>query len=212
MCASYGLDPRMGDYSDALDEQSLGLIDGIRKWSEQNAGTTLRPTGKNARNLNPIVRQIGSDRLLELAWWGYLVDGEPAKFPSINARSERLRDRPGGANRRVLVPATQWFELQKPSRDWYSFGTGKAFMMAAVAQRGIPSGGAEVTCYSIVMRPAAAGLEHIHDRMPVLLPTSFHGDWLDPTTKGSRELLEAALDASDTMTDRVSASRVTARP
>ena len=212
MCASYGLDPRIADYSDALDEESLSLADGIRAWAEQNAGTTLRPTGKNARNLNPIVRETVGGRLWEPAWWGYLVDGEPAKFPSINARSERLRDKPGGANRRVLVPATEWFEMQKPSRDWYSFGIGGAFMMAAVAQRGTPTGGDEVTCYSIVMRPAALGLEHIHDRMPVLLPTSFHSDWLDPSVSGSRELIEAALDASNTMTDRVSAALVAARP
>ena len=212
MCASYGLDPRMGDYSDALDEQSLGLADGIIQFAEQNEGKTLRPTGKNARNLNPIVRETDAGRVLEEAWWGYLVDGEPAKFPSINARSERLRDRPGGANRRVLVPATGWFEMQKPSRDWYSFGTGTPFMMAAVAQRGIPTGGEEVTCYSIVMRPAVDGLAHIHDRMPVLLPISFHADWLDPSVSGSRELIEAALDASNTMTGQVSASQVTKRP
>lgn len=212
MCASYGLDPRIAGYSDALDEQSLGLEEGIRDWANQNAGKTLRPTGKNARNLNPIVRETANGRVLEEAWWGYLVDGEPAKFPSINARSERLRDKPGGANRRVLVPATRWFELQKPSRHWYSFGTGGAFMMAAVAQRGIPTGGEEVTCYSIVMRPAADDLGHIHDRMPVLLPPSFHSDWLNPDAAGSRELIDASLDASTTLLNLVTAERVAALP
>ncbi len=46
---------------------------------------------------------------------GFLIDGRPSRFPSINTRSERLQDRPGGLRGRAIVPATRWFELQKPA-------------------------------------------------------------------------------------------------
>lgn len=157
MCASYGLDPRFTD-AELLAEADEAILEGLRSWAAENAGETLRPTGKNLRNLNPLVVASEGARVLEPAWWGYLVDGQPAKFPSINTRSERLQDRPGNARSRALVPATDWFEMQKPSRTWHEFGLepGALFGMAAVTQRGRTPDGESVTCYSIVMRPAPA--------------------------------------------------------
>lgn len=185
---------------------------------------TMRPSGIGLRNVNPIIRatengtesntdgatQFGVQ--LEAGWWGYLENGEPVKWPSINARSERLLERPGGANRRVLVPATGWYEMQKPSRDWYQFSAGRGFLMAGIMQRGTPRGGTELTCYSLVMRSAIPELHSIHDRMPIVLPPDFYEQWLDPGTKGSRELIEAALDASERMLPHVRADRVARSP
>lgn len=204
MCASYGLDPRFTD-AELLAEADDAVLDGLRSWAERNAGETLRPTGKNLRNLNPLVTADGDAAALEPAWWGFLVDGQPAKFPSINTRSERLQDRPGALRTRGLVPATGWYEMQKPDRVWHEFGLGRGvlFGMAAVTQRGRTPDGEWVTCYSIVMRPAPPHLANIHDRMPVLIPTPFAHDWLhgDP----GRELIDEALLAAAGLDERVAA-------
>ena len=206
MCASYGLDPRFTD-AELLTAADEAVLDGLRAWADENAGETVRPTGKNLRNLNPIVVQPDAAPILEPAWWGFLVGGEPSKFPSINTRSERLQDRPGGLKTRALVPATSWYEMKKPERVWHEFlvDDGALFGMAAVTQRGRTADGSWFTCYSIVMRPAPDGLADIHDRMPLLIPASLSHDWL--TAEPTREIIDEAIAASDEV-----AARVTARP
>ncbi|WP_091226348.1 SOS response-associated peptidase family protein [Microbacterium sp. 3J1] len=202
MCASYGLDPRFTD-TELLEAADEAVLDGLRGWAEENAGETLRPTGKNLRNLNPIVVQPEGTPTLEPAWWGFLVGGEPSKFPSINTRSERLQDRPGGLKTRALVPATRWYEMKKPERVWHEFlvDDGALFGMAAVTQRGRTADGTSFTCYSIVMRPAPEHLADIHDRMPLLIPASLSADWL--TAEPTREIIDEAIAASDEMAERV---------
>jgi putative SOS response-associated peptidase YedK len=206
MCASYGLDPRFTD-AELLEAADEEVLEGLRGWAEENAGETVRPTGKNLRNLNPIVVQPDTAPTLEPAWWGFLVGGDPSKFPSINTRSERLQDRPGGLKTRALVPATSWFEMKKPERVWHEFlvDDGALFGMAAVTQRGRTTDGAWFTCYSIVMRPAPDHLADIHDRMPLLVPASLSHDWL--TAAPTREIIDEAIAASDEI-----AARVLSRP
>lgn len=202
MCASYGLDPRFTD-AEFLAAADEAVLEGLRTWAEQNAGETVRPTGKNLRNLNPLVVQPEAAPVLEPAWWGFLVGGEPAKFPSINTRSERLQDKPGALKSRGIVPATSWFEMQKPSRQWHEFlvDDGALFGMAAVTQRGRTTDGATFTCYSIVMRPAPPHLAGVHDRMPVLIPAAFAQDWL--TADPGREVIDEALLAAAELDERV---------
>ncbi|MFD5226651.1 SOS response-associated peptidase family protein [Microbacterium sp. NPDC058342] len=204
MCASYGLDPRFTD-AELLAEADEEILEGLRSWAQDNAGETLRPTGRNLRNLNPLITSPAGAPALETAWWGFLVDGAPARFPSINTRSERLQQRPGGARSRAIVPTTGWFEMQKPERVWHEFGMGPGvlFGMAAVTQRGRTPDGEWTTCYSIVMRPAPPQLAHLHDRVPALVPPSFSQEWLtaDPT----RELVDEALLAAASLDERLSA-------
>lgn len=205
MCASYGLDPRFTD-DELLAEADAEILDGLREWAQQNEGETLRPTGKNLRNLNPLIVPHEGHLTLEPAWWGFLVDGQPARFPSINTRSERLQERPGGLRTRAIVPTTGWFEMRKPERVWHEFtlDTGALFGMAAVTQRGRTPDGEWVTCYSIVMAPAPEHLVDVHDRMPVLIPAWMSRDWL--TGAPDRELIDEALLASAEMAERIGAA------
>ena len=206
MCASYGLDPRMGEYKTFLSDHDRAVLDDLAKWAKQNSGKTIRPTGIKERKLLPHIPLSESAPVMEQAWWGYLAnDGRPVKFPSINTRSERVKEQPGLLARRGIAPATTWFEMQKPSRDWYQFGTGEVFAIATVTRPGKPEGGDPVNCYSLIMQPARSDLGHIHDRMPLLLPKAFINEWLDPSNEPSRELIEAALDAGREETDRISA-------
>ena len=212
MCASYGLDPRFGDYKGFARANDREMMQNLRDWAakkaEREPGEPMRPTGKNLRNLNPIFRDMGEGPHLESAWWGYLVNGQPSKFPSINTRSERLQQKPIAMNGRAIVPATSWFEMQKPSRTWYRFELGDLELlgMAAVTQRGWPSGGEQITCYSIVMQPAREDLVDLHDRMPLLIPGGFAEEWL--AAEPSRELIDAAIDAGREIAERVRATAV----
>mgnify|MGYP003407381360 FL=1 len=214
MCASYGLDPRFSD-PDALFEDDAELLDELRGWAARNAGETLLPTGKNLRNLNPIVRESGGERQLDLGWWGYLVDGAPSRFPSINTRSERLSERRGALPSTAVVPATSWFEMQKPSRQWFSFGAGdtepQLFALAAVTQPGRTADGDAFTCYSVIMRPAPERLAHVHDRTPLLIPAAFMGDWLAGEAPPS-ELIAAAIAESDRALGDVAVTEIAKRP
>ncbi|MGK3950402.1 SOS response-associated peptidase family protein [Microbacterium sp. K2] len=205
MCASYGLDPRFTD-TELLAAADEAVLDGLRGWAEQNARETVRPTGRNLRNLNPIVVQPEGEPVLEPAWWGFLIGGEPSKFPSINTRSERLQERPGGLKTRALVPATSWYEMKKPERVWHEFvvDDGALFGMAAVTQRGRTADGESFTCYSIVMRPAPPHLAGIHDRMPLLIPAALSEDWL--TAQPTKEIIDEALLAAAGIDERVQAA------
>lgn len=212
MCASYGLDPRFTDPDEILagDED---LFEELRSWAERNAGATLLPTGKNLRNLNPILRQSNEQRQLEPAWWGYLVNGAPSKFPSINTRAERLIERKGAAPRRAIVPATAWFEMQKPDRQWFRFGSDahQLFGLAAVTQTGRTSDGSEFTCYSIVMGPSTEALAPIHDRAPLLIPTDFADEWLT-SDEPLHEVVGTALARSQEAQERITAAPIARRP
>lgn len=212
MCATYGIDPRFSDHDLIEEEADSALLEGIRAWAERNAGEALRPTGRHLRNLNPIVVDQDGTPALELGWWGFLVDGLPSRFPSINTRSERLQERPGNLRGRAIVPATRWFEMQKPNRVWHEFGLGGGalFGMAAITQRGRAEDGSWFTCYSIVMRPAPERLAGIHDRVPVLLPAAQARDWL--TAPASRAVMDDALLASDEPTRLIETASMTAKP
>jgi putative SOS response-associated peptidase YedK len=211
VCASYGLDPRFTDKDEIL-AQDLELLDGLRSWAERNDGRTLYPTGKDERNLNPIVRDVDGRRELELAWWGYLINGLPAKFPSINTKSERLIER-GGNRGRAIAPATMWFEMQKPQRQWFRFSGDDAqlFAMAAVTQNGRTLDGARFTCYSLVMRPALDRVAEIHDRSPLLIPVGFVSEWLTSDAP-TQQLVDQAVKESEAELGKVAAAPIAARP
>ncbi|WP_454172210.1 SOS response-associated peptidase family protein [Microbacterium maritypicum] len=170
------------------------MLERLRSWARGNDGEILRPTGKNLRNLNPIVTTPST---LEFAWWGYLVNGVPASFASINTRSERLAASKGSLPERAIVPVSFWREMAKPSRVWHHFSAPENGLLglAAVTRPGRTADGAEFTCYSIVMQPATPHLEHIHDRMPLLINPGFAEEWLMTPNPGAG-LVDAAIAAA----------------
>lgn len=203
MCASYGLDPRYDDkdYQAVID---AAILDGLRSWAEGNAGEMLLPTGIRMRNLNPILTSLDS---LDLAWWGYLVGGATARFPSINTRSEKLAASRGALPARAIVPASYWREMQKPSRVWHHLALpgDELLGMAAVVRPGVTADGAAFTCYSLVMQPAAEHIADVHDRMPLLIPAGFAEEWLTSDAPAG-EMIDAATSAAQPLAERIIAT------
>lgn len=138
---------------------------------------------------------IASNRRLEpqifAMKWGYcLSHGKRI----INARSETAARKPmfadGIRRRRCLIPAGHYYEWEKTEggkvkyaiAPWDSNG----FFIAGIYRM---EAGAPV--FTILTRSASEDIAFIHDRMPVILPKSAAGDWLNPQYHGGDILKEA---------------------
>jgi len=221
MCASYGLG---GDGAPAYIRGLDLFPDELADWMETNAGATIRPTGRKARNYNPIVGPDG----LELSWWSMWerdelssVDELTAK-DTINAKVENLRRsrlwRPAFDHGRVLVPMSEYYEYRSESgrNVRYTFRADDApvFAVAGIAAPLNPAPAAEPTLfddepaypassYALVTREPTPYAAEIHNRMLLVLPPSFYADWLDPGNAGDDSLRAAALAASDTYVEQL---------
>lgn len=128
--------------------------------------------------------------------WGYkMPDGKLI----INARSETAAEKPmfqdGMAQRRCLLPATNYFEWEKRSGTKIKYAirpTVDGVMYMAGLYR---IEGNQVRC-TILTRQPAENISFIHDRMPVLLPKDAMQDWLNPRYDATDILRAAITDVS----------------
>lgn len=123
--------------------------------------------------------------------WGYsLPDGKRI----INARSETAEMKPmfrdGIEQRRCVIPATNYFEWERRSKDKTKYAIrptidGLMYMAGIYrVEQGLP-------VFTILTREPAETIEFIHDRMPVILPSEMVSDWIDPKYKASDILKNA---------------------
>lgn len=164
----------------------------LRDWMRQQGGRA-RITGRNARNLNPLIF-VGERSLdLRFAWWWLHLGGSPAKFSAFNSRSDALTTKWRTAfQRRAIAPAA-WFD-EKGKR--FAFD-GQAFGMAAITTAAVQREGEVLDTYSIVTREAVGPVASVHHRMPLLVPRELHDAWLDPEREGDAELIGTVVAASE---------------
>ena len=123
--------------------------------------------------------------------WGYsLPDGKRI----INARSESAEEKPmfrdGMAQRRCVVPASNYFEWERSGRIKTKYAirpTADGVMyMAGIyrVEQGRP-------VFTILTREPADSISFIHNRMPVILPSEMVSDWINPAYKAGEMLKEA---------------------
>ena len=115
--------------------------------------------------------------------WGYTRD---AGGMVINARCETAAQRPlfrdGMAQRRCLIPASNYFEWEHSAGRKLKYAIRPAdsrVLYLAGIYRIENRMGAAIPCFTVLTRPAAAGIEFIHDRMPVMLAGDSRAQWLD---------------------------------
>jgi putative SOS response-associated peptidase YedK len=141
----------------------------------------------------------GSGREIALLRWGLIPSW--SKDPSIgnrliNARAETAREKPSFRNafrrQRCLIPASGFYEWQRQERGkqpyFVRMRDERLFAFAGLWDRWeSPEEGAIETC-TILTTAANALLAPIHDRMPVILPRTEYGRWLDPGLKDPNSL------------------------
>jgi len=129
-----------------------------------------------------------------LARWGLIPpwwkDPKPPRS-TFNARIEAA-SKPTWRQRlksaRCLVPACAWFEWKKSPEQKSDRSSGQRFLLrvpgsevfafAGLFARWTGPDGVETLSCAIMTRPPTAGIAHIHDRMPAILPAAAYQAWL----------------------------------
>jgi len=180
----------------------------------------------------PVVTLHHGARTIELMRWGLVphwVDPGGKKPPlMINARLESLDAkqmfRDALARKRCLVPADgffEWISARAAAPAGKAGKTGKAapqpyyfhpqrrehhlFCFAGLWARSHDASGAELHSFTLITTRANPVVRPIHDRMPIVLPSSAYDAWLDPAldTEAVHALLEHPAGA-DWVRDAVS--------
>jgi putative SOS response-associated peptidase YedK len=149
----------------------------------------------------PIVRlNAEGERELMFVRWGFVPRW--AKDPSIgarmiNARAETVSTRyafhNAYARHRCLLPANGFYEWRATHSGKQPMHIGMAdghpFGLAGVYERWLSPDGEVLDTCAIVTTAASASLRDVHDRMPVIVPASDYGRWLDSSTPDVADLL-----------------------
>lgn len=135
--------------------------------------------------------------------WGYPMRGSSRRI--INARSETLSEKPMFLKsliaRKCLIPCTGFYEWRKHE------GAKQKFMICPEGQRFFYLAGLFNTFYEdqqmydhfvIITAPANEKMEHIHHRMPLIVPKTHIKYWLT----GEADYTEL-MDDIYAMTDRM---------
>jgi putative SOS response-associated peptidase YedK len=165
-------------------------------------------------------QQRGQDRLtrqLRTAHWGlvpFWAKDTAISAKMINARAETVTEKrayqQAAKKRRCLVPADGYYEWERdpaghrPKQPHFLHaedGSGLAFAGLYELWKNLDVDDGDphrwLLSNTILTRTAADHLGHIHDRMPVVLPTERIDAWLDPTRQDPgdvRELLAGIPD------------------
>lgn len=164
------------------------------------------------------VREDGA-RLAEPRRWGLVppwADDVRIGSRMINARSETAARRkafaPALRARRCLIPADGFYEwtLRDGRRVPFHLevGQGDLFGMAGLYETWHGPGGELVESCTILTREANPVVAALHDRMPVILPATAYGAWLDPE-RGEPDAI-AVLEAAP-RSDAMRATAVSTR-
>ena len=188
---------------DAEPDPRAGGADGLYGGDPVRPRYNIAPTVTvPVVRLEPKVAPSGAARQIEPMRWGLVPSW--AKDVSVgsrmfNARAESLSDkaafRTALAKRRCLIPASGYYEWKALGK---AAGAGKGrskvvkqpyFMTpedgSVMAFAGLweywrPAEGDPVVSMTIITTDAVGPLLDIHDRMPLILPASEWGAWLDP--------------------------------
>jgi putative SOS response-associated peptidase YedK len=137
----------------------------------------------------------------------------------INARAETVAEKPAFraafARRRCLVLADGYFEWAAGPHGKQPYyikpAGGDVVTIAALWEHWTSPGGEAVESCTLLTTDANRKLAPIHDRMPVILPTKSHDDWLDP--KSPTEAVKDWLrPAPDDAFDPIPVSRIVNSP
>lgn len=173
MCGRYFIDDSLKGFEPLVEALNRGKPGGTPIKTGEIRPTDVTPVIANsrARHQRPFLMR-----------WGF---GGRDSHVVINARSETALVRPmfrdAMLERRCLVPASYYFEwqAQEKRRIRHAMKPDGPVMYMAGLYRLEP--GEPLAAFTILTQAADERIAHIHDRMPVLLPTAWAGEWLSQT-------------------------------
>ncbi len=203
----------------------LGLFE-IEREADDLPGSSwnVRPTDRIAI----VVESVKGDELpvrrLEAARWSLTPSFSKTlatRFPTFNARAESAAEKQFFANsvrsKRAIIPASGYYEWKTEGKSKKPFYIHEADGMIGFA--GLYSWWRDssladddparwVLTATMLTRDAVGTLRGIHDRTPVTLPRDWWDDWLDPTTVGDQDFVNAAVEASTPVAEALSVHEV----
>jgi putative SOS response-associated peptidase YedK len=216
MCGRYAAtaDPAtLAAELDAVDETAE--LDEQLRPEERGPNYNVAPTNR----VLTVVRRHDHDEQAQLRTrirrmrWGLIPSwtkpagpGVPAKGkPLFNARADRASSTPAFrgplAKRRCLVPMDGWYEWQlEPSRHgkavkvpyYMTPSDGSRLYLAGLWSVWRDGPAQPVLSCTILTTDAIGELQHVHDRMPLILPRADWDAWLDPDHPAPQTLLAGA--------------------
>ncbi|MGF9692781.1 SOS response-associated peptidase [Rhizobium sp. 0TCS1.26] len=156
-----------------------------------------------------------------LARWGFLPGWvkDPKEFPLlINARAEtaigKASFRAAMRHRRVLVPASGFYEWHRPSKEeggpsqayWIRPKRGGIIAFAGLMETWSSADGSEVDTAAILTTRANRTIGTIHDRMPVVVDPHDFERWLDCKTQEPRNIADLMKPADDDLFEMIPVS------
>ena len=141
----------------------------------------------------PIIRQDASGLEATMLAWGITSHNKPI----INARSETALEKPlfkdAMRNRRCIVPASGWYEWREVD------GKKQAYHLRLEHQDEIAFAGIWTQDqFSILTTSANEAINHVHDRMPVILAKERWRVWLADTPLETITAMLEPYDARET--------------
>ena len=145
------------------------------------------------------------ERRAMLARWGFIPGWvkDPRDFPLlINARAETAAEkasfRAAMRHRRVLIPASGFYEWHRPSKEsgekaqayWIRPRRQEVVAFAGLMETWSSADGSEVDTAAILTTSANAAMAPIHDRMPVVIRQEDFSRWLDCKTQEPRDVFK----------------------
>lgn len=188
MCGRYFIDAEAdGPIVSVIDELNRRDPDADVKVSGEVFPTDVVPVVARSRR--------GTLRLFAMRWGYALKNGRSV----INARSETAAERPmfenGMRERRLLVPASGYFEWLHGERTKEKYAVrmqkGEPVFMAGIYRHE-----QDGPRFVILTRAPSEAVAFLHDRMPVILAGDAARDWLDPEKDAETVLRSAALAVS----------------
>jgi putative SOS response-associated peptidase YedK len=169
------------------------------------------PPRRYVAPLSPIaiVRNDNGQRHFELVRWGFIPswmkEPRPGK-PIINARNETILEKPSFRNairrRRCLIPADGYYEWKgdvpgKKVPYYFHRPDHGPFAFAGIWEHWMGADGSEIETAAIITSEPNRVVSSIHDRMPVVIQTENHAQWLDVQNVGGEEAVQFLRPAPD---------------
>jgi len=141
----------------------------------------------------PVVASDRRGTRLALLRWGLVpawADDPSIGLRMINARAETLLDKPAfkqaAVSRRCLVPADGFYEWTEEDGGkipyWIHSLDREPMGLAGIWERWHSGGAESVFSMAIITVDANEGIQHLHHRMPAIVPAPNRKVWLDAET------------------------------